>query len=503
MIQKIKAESFGRYFLLTVLCCLFIFVILKAFHLSFTHDESLSFKILQGDRGVARTANNHLLNSWLMTFFYWLFGAREFVLRLPNVLAFCFYAFFSYKILSKSGNLVLLLSGTALLLFNPYMLDFFTIARGYGLSLGFTMATIYFLLQNNRIDSYKGFIRNFSLALAFSIMAAYSSFIMVNFSIAVLLIFMLDLYLLVRKGNIRLSRKRGTIVFLVIFLGLVLLSILMFRLIMLKSNHELYFGGTSFFRHTITQLIHHSIYFSYYGELFWIGLRQAIVIIFVLGIVYQLTKIQYNSLSRITILLSLMIIASYIQFQLFDTLYPVGRTALIFIPLFGLFVFFFVCELLKLSETWSIAKPIIRIVLFILCVPVIVHFISNMNLKYTREWKFDANTKSVMAEIKSQNDLRSTLNRHISMSNNWLFEPTINYYRTIYRMDYLYPANRDGLDQNSDFIYCSIEEMKTFQWRELYLVVMEFEDTETVLLRKIVADVPDSCYYSLILKLND
>lgn len=487
MIKRIKAESIGRYFLLAVILGIFIFILLKAFNASFTHDESLSFKILTGDRGVAQTANHHLLNTWLMTIFYRLFGAGEFVLRLPNVLAYCLYALFTFKILNKAGSTLLLFSGTALLLLNPYLIDFFIITRGYGLSLGFAMGSVYFLILNRKIITYKDFLRNFSFSLLFSLMAAYSSLILVNFSIAILLIFLYELYFVVRKGVIALSKRDKTTLLGLVILVLIFLSPLIFRLFMLKSNQQLYFGGTGFYRHTISQLIHHSIYFSYYGESFWLVLRKTIVLLFVIGIIYQFFRRKYTSLIRITLLITLLLIASFVQYRIFDIPIPVGRTALFFIPLYGLFISFFVSELKDFLKQ-GVIRHILSFSVSLLFLALAYHFAVNLNLKYTREWRFDANTKAMMAEMKQLNELHSTHHAPISISNNWLFEPTINYYRTLYRMDYLAPADRKGLNPDSDYIYCTTEDLKAFEYKELYQVVKEFDDTETILLQRITSE---------------
>lgn len=484
MIDRIKSESVRKYFLLSVIICLFIFIILKAYYMSFTHDESLSFKILMGDSGVAQTANHHLLNTWLMTIFYRLFGASEFVLRLPNVLAFCLYAFFTFKILSKAESNLVLLSGTALLFLNPYLIDFFTIARGYGLSLGFAMGAVYFLLLNRKIITYEDFLRNLTFSLLFSLMAAYSSLILVNFSIAILLIFLYELYFNVRKGVIALNKRNKKTLTGLIFLNLVFLFPLVLKLLLLKNNQQLYFGGTDFFRHTITQLVHHYIYFSYYGESFWLFLRQAIIFLFAFGVLYQLFRRKYTSLSRITLLLTLLMTASFIEYLLFVIPFPVGRTALFFIPLFGLFICFFVSDL-KAFLKQRVIRHILSVSVFLLFLAIAYHFTMNLNLKYTREWQFDANTKAMMGEIKNQKELDNTLHQKICISNNWLFEPTINYYRSLYRMDYLAPADREGLNPDSDYFYSTIEDLKAFEYGELYQVVREFDDTETILLRKI------------------
>jgi uncharacterized membrane protein len=86
------------------------------------------------------SANNHLLNTWLMKCSVNLFGESEFALRLPNVLAAGVYFFASgallEKLFEKRWQIVL---AFLVLTLNPFILDFFCVARGYGISLAMMM----------------------------------------------------------------------------------------------------------------------------------------------------------------------------------------------------------------------------------------------------------------------------------------------------------------------------------------------------------------------------
>lgn len=489
MLRKIKAESIGKYFLVLVIISLYVFIILKAFHSSFTHDESLTFKILNGDKGVAGTANNHLLNTWLMTFFYWIFGPGEFILRLPNILAFGLYAFFTYRILSRSGSLVLLLAGTALMFFNPYLIDFFAIARGYGLSLGFAMGAVYYLLITDEDFPEGNYLTNFAISLAFSILSAYSNMVMLNFSIAIIIIFLFRIFY-VNPGSLGwIKGKKGVVLFRVLIITFIFLSILVVRLFILKGRQQLYFGVTGFYSHTISQLIHHSIYFSSYSESFWQTIRHVIIVLFGLGILFQFFRNQYSPFTKITALIVLLVIASFIQFRMFNIPFPTGRTAVFFIPFYGLFVSYLLLEISKINLKYLLFKVTSSVPGFLMFLALTCHCATNMNLKYTREWYYDANTKAVMGEIKSLAD--NSINpgqNSISLSNTWLFEPTLNYYRALYGMDYLIPAHRDGLNRDSDFIYCTLEDYEVFEYRNFYQVLKEFDDTETVLLQRLSSE---------------
>src|ERR1035437_8739212 len=72
---------------------LFSYTLYRAWHLAFTHDESLSFNLYihaSFNDVIAMkvpTANNHILNTLLMQLCYHLFGDYELSLRAPNLLS--------------------------------------------------------------------------------------------------------------------------------------------------------------------------------------------------------------------------------------------------------------------------------------------------------------------------------------------------------------------------------------------------------------------------------
>jgi hypothetical protein len=76
----------------------------------------------------------------------WL-GSREWALRLPNVLAHALYLGCGLVVLASAQNVLSMLVGFAILNLNPFLLDFFGLARGYGLASGLSMAALFFLYE--------------------------------------------------------------------------------------------------------------------------------------------------------------------------------------------------------------------------------------------------------------------------------------------------------------------------------------------------------------------
>ena len=142
----------------------------RAANLSMTCDESSTY-LNYHDTNVFTcfsskdcwgNANNHLLNTFLFQQSVKIFGVNELGMRAPNLLGHIIYLLFSFLlVLSLTRNRLLIVTGFVLLNVNPYLLDFFSLARGYGLNLGFEMAGLYFLVRYVKSREY------WSLALCF------------------------------------------------------------------------------------------------------------------------------------------------------------------------------------------------------------------------------------------------------------------------------------------------------------------------------------------------
>jgi hypothetical protein len=124
---------------------LFTYSSLRATVLSFVHDESLSYTIISGAPSFSGSSNDHPLNTWAMRWTSRLFGDQEWSLRLPNLISYVLYLVAGLCLLRRCDPVTCLL-GSALLNLNPFLVDFFSLARGYGIAAGFSLAS--FSLMN-------------------------------------------------------------------------------------------------------------------------------------------------------------------------------------------------------------------------------------------------------------------------------------------------------------------------------------------------------------------
>jgi hypothetical protein len=159
----------------------------RAARSSFTCDEAGSYLDFISPNVLAlfnfNSANNHFLNSLLAKISSTLGGTSEFVLRLPNLLAYVAYLFFAFLILNRFVKTKLIvLCGYLLLSLNPYVLDYFSLCRGYGLSLGFLMASLFFLFSflNGTTEPRPNRHRHLRYSLMAAALAVLSNFSLLN-----------------------------------------------------------------------------------------------------------------------------------------------------------------------------------------------------------------------------------------------------------------------------------------------------------------------------------
>ena len=129
-------------------CALLLgYSVFRAVHLSFVHDEALSYTIAAQDADWKYSANNHPLNTAAMKWAHRTLGDREWSMRLANVLAHVVYLIAGLLILRKWSAWAAILLGFGLMNLNPFLLDFFSLARGYGIASALSLLSLYLLQQ--------------------------------------------------------------------------------------------------------------------------------------------------------------------------------------------------------------------------------------------------------------------------------------------------------------------------------------------------------------------
>ncbi len=196
------------------ICAFFLaFATLRAARVPLTYDEAASY-IRYIDANVPsvfdptvfsifdfEVATNHFLNTLLTKGSTSVIGGSEFALRLPNLIAYVMFIVFSLRILQRYARPWIATTGMLLLNVNPYVLDFFSLSRGYGLSLGFLMGAVFYLLRLfDELRARRGPLRDASRVLAFALAAVTSNFALLNVWFSIFL--MMLVAFVMAKGDV-------------------------------------------------------------------------------------------------------------------------------------------------------------------------------------------------------------------------------------------------------------------------------------------------------------
>jgi hypothetical protein len=191
---------------------LMIYELARASRVAFTIDEATT-TLLYLSSNIAAVfnlnwaTNNHFLNTLLAKLFCVLAGNSEIVLRLPSLLGYGVYLLFSFLTLDRFiRNKGVVVCGFLLLNLNPYVLDYFSLCRGFGLSLGLMMPALFFFfvfldaVSLSQADPY----RPLKLSLVFASLAVLANISLFNVYLS-LVIFTLGLFIVLnRKDGSRL-----------------------------------------------------------------------------------------------------------------------------------------------------------------------------------------------------------------------------------------------------------------------------------------------------------
>jgi len=453
---------------------LFAYIIYRAYFLSFTHDESLTYSIVSEKTIWEHTTNNHYLNTNLIALCQNLFGKSEFSLRLPNVLAFVLYFIAFFYIMKPVKNILVVILGIAILLLNPFFLDFFSLARGYGLSFAFMMLSMAFLLRDSLKEiPFKRYLLNFGCSMLCATLALYACFGAMNYYIACFGIFVIFyIYQVIKNTDTSYRKPYLFIVFAAIFV--IPLALGINKLLLLDKANELFHGSNSF-QYTIDSFISHSFYWQPYPRWLFVLIKCLLILSVPLGVtLVVLKKEYYRELSISLLLISMIIFGFFIEFYLFQANFPAERTTLFFVPLIGLIAVHLALHINKYYP--SIAK-VNSLIISVVGICLIVHFSTSANLKYTQTWKYDSYTKDAMKYIKENIPQDGGIR---TISNDWIFEPTINFYIDIWNIP-LHKTDRSSINLNTDFIY---RINNSDDWNG-YQVIESYKDISAELLKSV------------------
>lgn len=426
--------------------------------LSFTHDESYTYiKYIHFSVWEIITykihpviANNHVLNTLCMKWQSFMFGNSEFSLRLHSWIAHIFYIIFSYLILKETKSKTIIICGFILLNFNTYLLDFFSLARGYALSITLMTASLYCFTLYIKHKKHTTLI--FSLLTA--LIGVLANFSLMSYTASLIIVF--ELLFILEKGKIKSILLKNIPIIITI---LIMMLIYKGPIKVLISNNQLNFGGeTGLWEDTVISSICSYIYTPPYSDFSLWTLKFLITFVALSSFVVifiQFKNKSQNYLSYITIILILILLSNVFQHFFLNGSYFSNRFALFLVPLFFLSFINIIYFLMKKKNWLRFSGYTISLYALTCCLNISSN---SINISSYCNWTYDANIKDMLTDLSSEKKGCQKIKLGIT----WLFEPTINFYRETKNYNWLEPVNREGLNGNYDFYYVESADLTSF-----------------------------------------
>lgn len=450
----------------------------------FTHDESLSFAGFTWNPRWGKTANNHLLNTWLMQLCSTLFGNSELSLRLPNLLAHAAYLAGSLRLLGRFQPAVLRLAGFVLLNLNPFALDFFFLARGYGLAMAFVMWSLYLLLRACEARQQSGFKAYLVLSQLTALLAVLANFAFLNYYLPLMLA---SAWLLLSDESLRRFDRSAlrTAVALFAVHGVCLAGVAS-RLLQLRQEGGLYFGGkVGFINDTVGSLVRVSLYTSGWPDETVRAVSAMVIGLFVI----LLGVCSYLFYSRMCppLFAPFMVIAvgavvlPLLQHWLFQTPFPLERSGLYYLPVCAVFALSAFHSLAGLPG-WRRSRAAILTPPVVCAAILALNFFHSFNTGACYTWGYDAHTNEALRIIDRDRKEYFGGKRVVRLYVPWWFGPSLNYYHVTRGYAWLETVHRMIQIESIQYIYAPQDDFKEFL-KGGYARLASFPDTGTVLLR--------------------
>jgi hypothetical protein len=364
---------------------------LRAVYVPVIHDEIVSWQLyiksglyLPFDGYV--DANNHVLNSFLGFIASKLFPETAFTIRLANILSLPLYLYFAFKISKLLISKHLQCTLFVVLCSSDFVIEFFGIGRGYGLSQAFLLGTLFYGLRYIQKNEVRYLIRCFFTVF----LMLWSNLSMLN----------LALVFLAYLAFLFLSDKRNTLKNkLLISIGVLFLIIpTSIHALFLKEQGNLYLGeGGSFESNVIHSL--GNLIFNLKDVESSIAFGFVCLLLFSLGALQLTKQFSFSFLLRNPSFFLLYLFAANIflilaQYHLLGVNYPLNRAALsVWFTL--IIAFFFSLDAQKVLPQ---AK---YIAILFLILP--IQFLTKINLSYTKLWDYELISPSFYEIIEKAN----------------------------------------------------------------------------------------------------
>lgn len=444
--------------LLGASACLFAYTCYRAAYVAMTFDEVWSLNSyasapwgqLLSFQPVS--ANNHIGNSVLMKLCLSAFGNSAFSLRLPNLIAHLFFLAYSIALARRFRQGVWVLLAFFLLNFHPFVLDFFSLARGYGLAMGMVMGALYHLYALRENAFSRHIISNVIFAgLSVLFNLSFLHFFVANACVLVLLIYSHSHAWNVNPRIAVLDMAKRLSPLLIVTIGLYLL--LRAPVKALIAANELYYGGeTGFWTDTVTSLAHAMLYKIDYWQhdleilLQW-GILSLVAMFLAFGVEWSEREHRLRASPGALAFLMLLVVAVTCTVQHFWVGSPflIYRTALFLIPIYMLALVWLLRTVAKVAE---FRKPVIALSVAI-ALALGLHSVRALNTTHCAEWICDADTKQMLQDLAA--DRGTTQPTTLGLS--WQLRAVTKYYRMQMNWVTLAEPSNNGCQPGMDYYF--------------------------------------------------
>ena len=454
-------------------CLLFAYVAVRAAVVPITWDEAFSYleftrkgQLLPFGHFRAMAANNHYLNTWLTYLTTGVLGVSELTLRLPTLAAYVLFLYYTARLCNELSSPLPRVSAFVVLNGNPYLLDYFSLSRGYGLAYALLAGSLWYLFRFFQTGLQ---VRYSRASLGFAILAVAAHLTLIHFLISLAVVVVLATILCAPAGLGLFHRVSYALRVNAVGLAAVGLSLVPAAFVIRKFRnvHSFFYGGTTSFWHdTVLDVFDASLYEKHYPALLgsWLGtpsfplsglLGALAILVMAVALWVSVRRVTRHPQSRdlylpaVVLLLCSCALALVAQHHLFGVLYLKRRTGM-YLLILGTFV------LVMLADAMAGAGRKWRYCLPVLAVFVTLHLVNCLNLTYALEWKQDADVKQMLADIVVARGATPWAPHPTVLGVNLEFEAPINFYRRVDGLTWLNPADRRmKLHPLSDFYLLS------------------------------------------------
>ena len=458
----------------------FSYILFKVINVPITHDEVLTIltftklDVWEIMWSPETFPSNHVLNTLLTKISIFFFGKEQWAVRLPNLASFILYSIAVYRILNGvlTKQSIFFIPAALLFVSSPYVLDFFGLCRGYGISLALCTFSMSYLLSAFRTMNRK----HIWVSLITAILASYASFTLLVFWAAITI---MVLYFFIVEFK---QKKRPILpMLLLVLINAGYLALIIYPIYHMQTVYQWEdWKSMGFIETTMKSLIVNSKYGSkvFLTVEFFIGFVFLILLINALFILLRSKKREQRreivvspiTIATLTILLTAGI--NVLQTIFLDTPSLNGRAALFFFPLF--MIVLVVSVRIYVHRIERKFKYGISIVLTVF---LLHHVIHTAQPKSVREWSYDAHTLKVLQYIDEHR-----YGREITLNTHWMFNPSFLFYAPDYNWVTLGVYSKEIETTGADYYYLSKEDYPSVA--KDFIPVLKMEDQYWLLKRR-------------------